>query len=67
MGDRSDHAGTDVAPDQLGRAERRTIPGRAASAAKGFFEQHGWALAFGMLGLGVILRTLGITEWWLKP
>ena len=39
----------------------------AQSADVGFFERHGSLLALGVLGLGVILRIEGFTEWWLNP
>lgn len=39
----------------------------APSSEAGFLEQHGSMLALGVLGLGVILRLEGFTEWWLNP
>ncbi len=39
----------------------------ARSSEAGFLEQHGSMLALGILGLGVILRIEGFTEWWLNP
>lgn len=32
-----------------------------------FFGRHGGMLAWGILGLGVVLRFAGITKWWLNP
>ena len=49
-----------------GREQRATVPGSAASGNSGFLEQHGSVLALGILGLAVILRVSGITEWWLR-
>ena len=39
----------------------------APSSEVGLFEQHGSMLALGILGLGVIFRIEGFTEWWLNP
>ena len=67
MGDRSDDAKAVGDPSQVTGELRATVPGSAASEDAGFFEQYGSALALGILGLGVILRISGITEWWLNP
>lgn len=67
MGNQEDNAEAEVNPARSAPEQRAALPRTAAAEGASFLEQHGLALALGILGLGVILRISGITQWWLNP